>query len=83
VEGIKFCKNILNPFSDLKQIRLTARSLPIVKTENSLNHDYIEIFQGQRAKRKLLIDKVSLYYAYGPTILVRSDEYELLPRKTV
>ncbi|KKW75101.1 hypothetical protein AAV96_17170 [Acinetobacter sp. AG1] len=80
-KALNFCKNILNPFSDLKQTKLTARSLPIVKTENSLNHDYVEVFQGQRAKRKLLIEKVSLYYAYGPTILVRPDEYELLPRK--
>lgn len=79
--ALNFCKNILNPFCNLKQTRLTARSLPIVKTENSLNHDYVEVFQGQRAKRKLLIEKISLYYAYGPTILVRPDEYELLPRK--
>ncbi|MDO3664488.1 hypothetical protein [Acinetobacter higginsii] len=80
-KALNFCKNILNPFSDLKRTRLTARSLPIVKTENSLNHDYVEVFQEQRAKRKLLIEKVSLYYAYGPTILVQPHEYELLPRK--
>lgn len=81
-EALNFCKNILNPFSGLKCNRLTARSLPVVKTENSLNHDYVEVFQGQRTKCKLLIEKISLYYAYGPMILVQLDEYELLPRKS-
>lgn len=81
-EALNFCKNILNPFSGLMCNRLTARSLPVVKTENSLNHDYVEVFQGQRTKCKLLIEKISLYYAYGPMILVQLDEYELLPRKS-
>ena len=80
-EALDMCKRFLNPFSDLKYNNLTARSLSVVKTENSLNHSYVEISKGQRVKRKLLIEKISLYYAYSPMILVAPDDYELLPRK--
>ena len=81
-EALNFCKNNLNPFSDLKWNRLTASSLPVVKTENSLNHGHVAVFLGQKTKRKLLIEKVSLFYAYCPMILVQPDEYEWLPRKS-
>ena len=66
----------INPFRCFAYHRLSARSVAIVKTENALNHTCIEMFQGQKAKRRLFIDKVSLYYAHCPMILVKPDEYE-------
>ena len=75
-------KSETNPFHCFANHRLTARSVAIVKTEDALNHICIEMFQGQKAKRKLFIDKVSLYYAHCPMILVKPDEHESLPRKS-
>lgn len=74
-------KSETNPFHCFSGHRLVARSVAVVKTENSLNHTCIEIFQGQKAKRKLFIDKVSLYYAHCPMVLVKPNEYKSMPRK--
>ncbi len=70
-----------NPFSCFENQQLIARSIEIVKTEAVLNQSYVEIFQGQKKLQKLFIEKISLYYAYSPMILVVPDDYELLPRK--
>ncbi|MCH7290179.1 hypothetical protein MMP65_01665 [Acinetobacter sp. ANC 3926] len=74
-------KSETNPFHCFAGHRLTARSVAVVKTENALNYTCIEIFQGQKAKQRLFLDKVSLYYAHCPMILVKPDEYKSLLRK--
>ena len=74
-------KSDVNPFSCFENRRLIAQSMAVVKTESLLNQGYVEIFQGQQKVQKLLIDKISLYYAHSPVILVSEEDYTLMPRK--
>lgn len=72
---------MINPYVDFKKCKLTALSIPIVKTENSLNHGHIEIHQGQSKAKKLLVEKLALYYAYCDMILFEPESERFLPRK--
>ena len=70
-----------NPFSCFENQNLTAQLVPVVKTENALNHNYVELFKAAKNVQSLLIEKVSLFYAYSPVILIYPTEYKSLPRK--
>lgn len=70
-----------NPFAGFRVNRLTAHSIPVVKTEHSLNHVYVEVYQGQSKIQKLLTEKVALYYANCHLILCTPEQDEASPRK--
>lgn len=74
-------KAIHNPFDEYVGRKLTAISVPIVKTENLLNDNYIEVRQGQNKVIKLLIECVTKFYAYCPIVLTSPDDLKYLPRK--
>lgn len=74
--------NKTNQFDFFRNKNLRARAVCVIKTEQSLNQRYVEIFNNDRKTRRLFIERVSKFYAYCPLILV--DEQDLLsfPRKS-
>lgn len=79
--GKKYTGNQTNPFALFKNAILGATPVSVVKTENLLSHEYVEIFRGQTKIRTLLMQNVSKFYAYCPLILVDELDLENLPRK--
>ena len=70
-----------NPFGVFKTETLSATSVPVVKTENQLNSEYLSISPKQKKIKKLLIESVSKFYSYCPLILVDELDIENSPRK--
>lgn len=58
-----------NPFAIFKDAALTVTVMPIVSTENILNHEYIEISNNQKKFKEPLIKNVAKFYAYCFLIL--------------
>ncbi len=79
--GKKYTGNQTNPFDLFKNAILGATPVSVVKTENLLNHEYVEISRGQTKIRTLLMQNVSKFYANCPLILVDELDLENLPRK--
>lgn len=77
----KYTGNKVNPFALFKNAILGATPVSVVKTENLLNHEYVEISRGQTKIRTLLMRNVSKFYANCPLILVDELDLENLPRK--
>jgi len=70
-----------NPFEIFRNIKLRAISANVVKTETQLNHEYITLYKGRRKTQNKLIEKISMFYAYCPLILVDDKDLKYLPRK--
>ncbi|WP_217487573.1 hypothetical protein, partial [Acinetobacter bereziniae] len=79
--GTPYTGNQINPFDIFRDKKLTATSVNIIKTEIELNHEYIEFYKGQKKTQNKLIEKISIFYAYCPLILVDEKDLEYLPRK--
>lgn len=62
-------KDEKNSFAHFKDAALTATVMPIVSTENILNHEYIEISNNQKKFKEPLIKNVAKFYAYCFLIL--------------
>ena len=70
-----------NPFNVFRKRKLRAISANVVKTETQLNHEYITLYKGRRKIQHKLIEKISMFYAYCPLILVEDKDLKYLPRK--
>lgn len=79
--GTPYTGNQINPFDIFRDKKLTATSVNIIKTEIELNHEYIEFYKGRKKTQNKLIEKISIFYAYCPLILVDEKDLEYLPRK--
>lgn len=80
-QPLNFCKNTINPFISFKHKFLHAKTVPVLKTVHSLDSDCIEIFQGQKKMQQLFVEKMALYYAHCPMILINPFNPYYLPRK--
>lgn len=78
--GKKYTVNKTNPFEILRGQKLRAISTNVVKTEIELNHLCVYTHKGQRKTQKKLIEKIAMFYAYCPLILVNEKDIESLPR---
>lgn len=79
--GKPYTGNQINPFDIFRNKKLRATSVNIVKTEIELNHKYIKFYKGRNKTQNKLIEKISMFYAYCPLILVDEKNLEYLPRK--
>lgn len=79
--GKSYSGNRTNPFKIFKMETLSATCVPVVKTENLLNSEYLSISPKQKKSKKLLIQSVSKFYSYCPLILVDELDIENSPRK--
>lgn len=71
----EYSANDSNPFRLFEIKSLTARPVPVVRTEHVLNHPHVEIFQGQKGIQKLFMEKVSLFYAHCHLILSATSQH--------
>ena len=81
-QPLNFCRNTINPFISFKHKFLHAKPIPVVKTVHSLDSDCIQIFQGQKKMQQLFVEKMALYYAHCPMILVNPHKAYFFSRKS-